>query len=214
MFRLSNHLPQIAMKSEANDILKFLEFSQKLKSQERTIKLSADRNESVADHSWHLSLMALVVAPKLEQEVDLLKVLKMIIIHDLVEAEFGDIGYGYTATDDKLKAEKEKQERIEIEKIKHLLDDELGEEVYDIWLEFEDRKSNEAKFVKALDSLEANFQSIMYDVSYWDDWFYKIALDKAKEPCQHEKILRELNDEVTIRMKAEIERAGYDLEKL
>lgn len=202
------------MKSAANDILKFLEFSQKLKSQERTIKLSDKRNESVADHSWHLALMALVVAPKLERKVDLLKVLKMIIIHDLVEAEIGDIGHGQTATDHQLKTEKERQERKEIEKIKQLLGGEFGEEVCDIWLEYEDKKTSEAKFVKALDSLEANFQSIMYDVSYWDDWFYKIALDKAKEPCSHEKILRELNEEVTAKMKTEIKNAGYDLEKL
>jgi len=99
------------MKSSAViQILKFLEFSQKLKAQERTIKLSDHRHESVADHSWHLGLMALVVAPNLKDQVDLLRVLKMVLVHDLVEAEIGDIGHGYTAVDKKLK-EKNKDKR-------------------------------------------------------------------------------------------------------
>jgi len=92
-----------------------------------------------------------------------------------------------------------------------LIGGELGWEVFALWHELEERKTKEAKFVKALDSLEANFQSVMHDVGYWDDWFYKIALTKADKYCTHEKILQELNKEITRMMKKEIKKAGVNL---
>ncbi|EKE19305.1 MAG: hypothetical protein ACD_9C00053G0003 [uncultured bacterium] len=90
---------------------------------------------------------------------------------------------------------------------------ELGKEIRNLWHEFEEDKTSEAKFVKALDSLEANHQSIMYDVDYWENWFYPVALTKADKYCEHEEILGALNGEITKRMKEEFNRAGVDLNK-
>jgi putative hydrolase of HD superfamily len=199
---------------KAIEILEFLKFSSKLKSQERSIKISWERQESVAEHSWHLCMMILLVAPHLNYKVDLLKTLKMALVHDLVEAEIGDTPYGITATDQKAKEEKSLMESAEIKKIKKMIGGDLGQEIFDLWHEFEQVTTNEAKLVKALDSLEANNQSILFDVSYWDDYFYKIALTKAKKYCEHEDILIKLNCEITNRMEDEFRKIGLDVAEL
>jgi len=199
---------------KALEILEFLKFSSKLKSQERSIKISWTRQESVAEHSWHLCMMVLLIAPHLSKQVDLLKALKMALVHDLVEAEIGDIPHGITATDQTKKEEKNIKETIEIEKIKNMIGGGLGMEIFDLWNEFEQEQTDEAKLIKALDSLEANHQSILFDVSYWDDYFYKIALTKAEKYCGHEDILVKLNAEITNRMENEFRKIGLDVEAM
>ena len=105
------------------------------------------------------------------------------------------------------------EENREIEKIRDLLGRELGDEIFALWHEYEELKTAESTFVKALDSLEANHQSIMCDVDYWPDYYYPIALTKADKYCQHEEILNALNSEITERMKIEFKKAGIDWEK-
>jgi putative hydrolase of HD superfamily len=200
--------------NDAIQVLNILSFTQKLKSQERTIKISEKRFESVADHSWHLSMMLLVVSPYINAEIDLFKALKMALIHDLVEAEIGDTPYGYSAKDKKVKAKKKLAEEKEAKKIEKMIGGKFGNEFFQLWLEYEEQKTDEAKVIKALDSLEANYQSILFDVSYWDDYFYKIALNKAEKYCKEEKILENLNDEITNRMEREFIKAGLDIEKI
>jgi putative hydrolases of HD superfamily len=202
------------MKKQARNVLNFLKFSSQLKVQERAIKLSASRYESVADHSWHLALLALLIHPYLDNRVDILKALKMALIHDLVEARIGDVPYGHYAKNLKKKNEKKLKERKEMEKIKKMVGGKLGTEIYKIWHEFEKENSNEAKLVKALDSLEANHQSILFDVDYWGDDFYGVALTKAKKYCSHEKILFELDKEITARMEKVFKKAGLDVKKI
>lgn len=199
------------MDDVALNILKFLAFSQKLKSQQRAIKLSEDRNESSADHSWHLALMAIIVAPYLKQKVDLLNVLKMSLIHDLVEAEIGDTFHGDSVTKPEVRGEKKRKETEEMERIRKMIDGDVGEEIANLWNEYERLETMEAKFVKALDSLEANHQSIMYDVGYWEDYYYPIALTKADKYCEHEEILKALNKVITKQMREEFERAEISL---
>lgn len=104
-------------------------------------------------------------------------------------------------------------ERKEIEKIRKMIGGDLGDEVYGLWHEFEELKTDEAKLVKALDSLEANHQSILFDVSYWDDYFYEIALTKAERFCEHESILSNLNTEITNRMENEFKKIGLNFKK-
>lgn len=138
----------------------------------------------------------------------------MILVHDLVEAEIGDISYGLTFLDPKLKKEKRKKEKLEIAKIKKMIGGNLGREVYELWNEFEKCLTHEAKLVKALDSLEANHQSILFDISYWDDYFYSLALTKADDHTKHEDILEELNQEITKQMEREMKLIGLDVKKM
>jgi len=190
------------------EILEFLKFSEKIKTQKRSVQKSDGTFESVSDHSWHLALMVLLVAPHLKNKIDLLKSLKMTIIHDLVEAEIGDLPYYDNINNSSLSDKKELEEKNEIQKINQKLlkiNKNLANELYSLWYEYKKCESNEALFVKALDSLEANFQSIILgDISYWGDIHHEVFLNKADKYCKHEKILENLNTEITKRMKNKI----------
>jgi len=199
----------------AERILDFLKFSEKLKTQKRDNLLSDGKKESVADHSWHLALMALVVHPHLEESVDLLKVFKMILIHDLPEAELGDIPFSKSVENPELKKEKDEQEKLEIEKIKNKIGGDIGKEINELWQEYKERKTKEAKFVKALDSLEADYQGILFDnISYWDDIYYSLVFIKSDKHCVHEKILQEINSEIKKRTEEKMLDIGIDVNKI
>ncbi|MDV2888072.1 HD domain-containing protein, partial [Alkalihalophilus pseudofirmus] len=86
------------------------------------------RRESVAEHTWRLSFMAILIEPFLEREVDMLKLLKMITIHDLVEIEAGDIPAFDTLTSDEMKSAKAHNEQKAIENFRTKLNHKLGEE--------------------------------------------------------------------------------------
>ncbi|HOX40613.1 MAG TPA: HD domain-containing protein [bacterium] len=202
------------MEKEAQTILQFIEFSNKLKSQLRTIKLSKDRHESVADHSWQLALMILLVYPHLKTKPNLLRSLKMALIHDITEAEIGDTPHGTALRYPAAKAEKDRLEKLEIEKVKKMVGGDLGQEIFDIWNEYESRDTFESKLVKALDTLEANLQSTFFDVSYWDNYYYKVALEKSGKHCIHEEILVKLDNAINERLETKYLEAGFDLEKI
>lgn len=187
--------------TKADTILDFLKFSEKLKTQKRDNLLSNGDKESVADHSWHVALMALLIAPELKTKVDLLKVFKMIIIHDLVEAELGDVPFSQSFANPKLKAKKRVEEEMEIKKIEQMLGGATGREIHDLFDEYEKRESREARFVKALDSLEANYQGILFgSTDYWDDVYYTVAPIKCDEHCVSDPILEEINQAIKKRM--------------
>lgn len=116
----------------------------------RTMLTNGLRNENDAEHSWHLALMAPLLSEYIEEEVDLLKVIKMVIIHDLVEIDAGDT-YCYD-----IKGNEDKREREEkaAERIFNLLPKEQGEEIYNLWIEFEEIKTIEAKYAATLDRLQ------------------------------------------------------------
>ena len=77
--------------SKIRELAQFLLLAERLKCELRHSWLSSSRQESVAEHTWMMALMAMVVAPVLQQPVDLLKVLKMIVLHDIAEVIIGDI---------------------------------------------------------------------------------------------------------------------------
>ncbi len=110
------------------------------------------RKENDAEHSWHLALMCLLFFEHgLEQEkMDLLRVLKMAVVHDLVEIEAGDT-YCYDEKENVGKAEREKQAE---ERLFSLLPADQEQEFRDLWEEFEERSTPEARFAAALDRLQ------------------------------------------------------------
>src|SRR6188508_1764735 len=123
---------------ETTNLLKQIEFIKevdKLKYILRKTKLiNSDRNENDAEHSWHLALMAIVLAEHSDKPIDVLKVLKMVLIHDIVEIDAGDTFIydttkNHTNTDEELLAAK---------RIFGLLPAEQAEEFIAIWQEFED----------------------------------------------------------------------------
>jgi len=116
------------------------------------------RKENDAEHSWHLAVMAIVLAEHFPEKIDLLKVLKMTLMHDLVEIEAGDT-YCY---DEEANSGRFERERQAADKLYRLLPAEQAAEFYRLWVEFEEGKTPEARFAGALDRLQPlllNFES-------------------------------------------------------
>ncbi|TFB21750.1 HD domain-containing protein [Filobacillus milosensis] len=155
------------MDEKFKQMMEVLHLSEKLKIELRHSWLSNGRHESVAEHTWRVSLMAMLIAPHLEKDIDTLKLLKMIIIHDLVEAEAGDIPAFDTLDDHEAKQLKAQNEQQAILHIKELVGGTQGQEWLELWYEFEDKETYEAKVANALDKLEAQVQHNEADIDTW-----------------------------------------------
>ncbi len=134
-----------------NRQIDFLLEIDQLKQVLRQSLLTGDRRrENDAEHSWHLCLMAVVLAEYAADEFDLLRTLKMLLIHDLVEIDAGDT----FAYDTEAHADKEEREQKAAERIFKLLPSDQARELRDLWDEFELRQTPEARYAAALDRLQ------------------------------------------------------------
>jgi len=117
----------------------------------QTSVIAGDRYENDAEHSWHLAVMAILLAEYAEgASIDIFKVLRMVLVHDLVEIDAGDTYcYDEDAALDKLERETRAADRIFA-----LLPDDQGRELRALWDEFEEAATPEARFANALDRLQ------------------------------------------------------------
>jgi putative hydrolase of HD superfamily len=116
----------------------------------KTKVLGTDRYENDAEHTWHLVLMALVLQEHAnEPDLNLLRVMKMLLVHDIVEIDAGDT----FAYDEKGQEDKQEREQKAADRLFGLLPDEQRDEVMALWHEFEAHETPEAKFALALDRL-------------------------------------------------------------
>lgn len=109
-----------------------------------------DRNETDAEHSWHLAVMALLLAEHTDVVVDPIRALKMVLIHDLVEIDAGDT-YCY---DQQGLLDKAEREDKAAERLFGMLPPDQAAEFTALWQEFETRVTPEARFADALDRLQ------------------------------------------------------------
>lgn len=132
--------------------IEFISELEKLKTVYRYNKvIDQSRPENSAEHSWHIALMALVFADQAGSlDLDLLKVLKMLLIHDLVEIDCGDT-FLY---DQEGRSQAVITEREAAVRIFGLLPDNLGNELFSLWQEFEERETPEAKYAASMDALQ------------------------------------------------------------
>lgn len=121
------------------------------------------RRENDAEHSWHLCLMAITLAEHSNQPVDLARVLKMLVIHDLVEIDAGDT-YAY---DTARLAGQHEREAIAADRIFGLLPPDQGAEIRACWEEFEAKITPEAKFAAAVDRLQPILLNILSGGEKW-----------------------------------------------
>ncbi len=164
------------METQIAAVLKVLTIAERLKFELRHSYTSAGRRESVAEHCWRMALMAVLMEPLLSQKPDTERLLKMIIIHDLVEAEAGDTSALDVLRNPEMKIQKLAKEKEAIENLRAALRETNGQEIHDLFYEFENRQTYEAKVANALDKLEVQLQhnhasfdtweAIEYDMSY------------------------------------------------
>ncbi|MEL7834662.1 HD domain-containing protein [Fodinibius sp. Rm-B-1B1-1] len=178
---------------ELEGILKFLRDSERLKNTYRSSHTSTGRTESVAEHTWRLCLMALILN-KHFPEVDMSRVIKICIVHDLGEAINGDIPA--PSQDDSIP--KAVNERNDLLQLAASLPGDIKSELVELWDEYENASSKEAKTAKALDKLETIIQHNQGKNP--EDFDYAFNLEYGKEyTADHPVIasIREILDEET-----------------
>jgi putative hydrolase of HD superfamily len=116
----------------------------------QTVLTQSRRRENDAEHSWHLALCALVLAEHANVPVDVLKVLKMVVLHDLVEIDAGDT----FAYDTAGLAGQHAREALAADRVFGLLPEDQGRAFRALWDEFEARETPEARFAAALDRFQ------------------------------------------------------------
>jgi len=159
--------------------LNFIKEIDKVKYIQRKTKLfNSDRNENDAEHSWHLALMAIVLMEHSNEALDLLKVLKMVLIHDIVEIDAGDT-FIY---DNQKNHSNTEEERMAANRIFGLLPTEQAEEMIAIWEEFEAGVTSESKFARSMDRLEPLLQNTSNNGGTWKEFdvnFEKVYQKKS-----------------------------------
>ena len=152
------------MTSDLERQLGFLKEIDRLKSIVRLSPLiDRSRRENSAEHSWHLALYALVLAEHAAGSVDVLRVVKMLLIHDIVEIDAGDVPFHLPATH----VGQAERERLAAERIFGLLPEDQASELHDLWREFEAAESDDARFAKALDRFQPMLHNAATDGGTW-----------------------------------------------
>lgn len=189
--------------SKLNEVFDFITFLNKYRAIERTIYVNGtDRMEDDAEHSFQLSMLAWYLADNLKLDLDISRVLKFTLAHDLVETYAGDTSF-WNLEHGKTKKRRELDALLRIEK-------EYGEkfpEMIKVIKEYESSKTKdkEASFVYALDKFIPMVNIYLDNGRSWKDLYPGLKLEKAielkKEKIQFSKEVTELFDELIIKLR-------------
>ena len=186
---------------EPEELLSILHRAEKLKCNTRHSDTSSGRRESVAEHSWRLSLMAMLIKDEFpEQDMD--KVLRMCIIHDLGEAFTGDIPC-FVKTDDD-----EKKEAGLLSQWVDSMPEPVRSEWKQLYAEMDAQQTDEARIYKCLDNLEAVIQHDEADLSSWLPLEYELQFTHGAERVKCYPWLQKLKDTIDAETRSKIEKGN------
>lgn len=174
---------------EPRELLDILNVAERLKDVTRHCYTRNGRRESVAEHSWMMTLIAFLIKDEFP-EADMDKVIKMCIIHDLGEAFTGDI-----PTFDKSKNNEKTEEEL-LMKWLGTFPDNKATGIKELFIEMNERKTPEAKIFKAIDSLEALIQHNISDISTWIPKEYELNKTYADDKVEFSDYLKALREEI------------------
>ena len=129
------------------------------------------RKENDAEHSWHLAMMALLMGEYANDTIDLLRVISMVLVHDIVELDAGDT-YAY---DEAGNATKRERELAAADRIFHILPEDQAEYLNDLWEEFEENITPESKFAHTLDNIQPMMLNDATDGKAWKEHQVKLS---------------------------------------
>lgn len=145
-----------------------------------------NRHENSAEHSWHLAMMVLVLGEHAPPGTDLVRVTAMVLIHDLVEIDAGDL---FLYADAAAQAQQDAAERAAADRIFAILPGDLAGELRQLWDEFTARQTTDAKFARAIDRLQPMFENLTAGGGTWqrhgitaDQVLAKVALIEEGSP--------------------------------
>ena len=172
-----------------HELLDILRVAEKLKCNTRHCYTSSGRQESVAEHSWRIALMAMLIAPEFP-EADMNKVIRMCLIHDLGEAFTGDI-----PTFDKTDADTRREDAL-LDQWVGTLPEETAQEFSTLLKEMNAQETREAKIYKALDKMEAVISHNESDLSTWLPLEYDLQLRYGAENVKFSPWFQSLKAEI------------------
>ena len=187
--------------NKINQTIEFIKEIEGLKSVTRTAWTKTGRRESTAEHSWRLAMLLMVLEEDFK-DVDINKAIKMSLVHDLGELYDGDISAKLQSSDDN----KSQIEERAMRRMLTTLPESLGEKIYDLWKEYNECSTKEAKLVKAMDKLETIVQHNQGKNP--DDFDYEFNLRYGSQYFEDNgklKLMRNIIDEDTkLSMKSKI----------
>ena len=139
----------------------------------QTLLTDSSRRENSAEHSWHLAIMSVLLAEYATEPVDMLRVIKMLLVHDLIEIDAGDT-FAYDVAGNVGRAEREEHGA---ERIFGLLPEEQGRELRALWEEFDAFKTPESKYANALDRLQPLLHNARTEGGTWR--IHSVARDQV-----------------------------------
>lgn len=196
-------------KKEIKELIDLFKEAEKLKFIRRfKDSTKMPEKESSADHSWRLAFLVFAVTKHFETKIDIVKALKIALVHNFYEIYSDNIDHVLIATNKITKETKEQSEKEAVEKIKKLLPRAISDEIYNLLLEFRQEKSQEAKFVKALSKLETldHLVNCGYEVYDSPDFIANYADKSFLQTPELKALLREAKN----RLKIEFEKGGID----
>ncbi|WP_413712167.1 HD domain-containing protein [Rhizobium sp. Rhizsp82] len=160
----ADHLESFLGNRRLSQQIAFILEVEKLKTVlRRTLLLDRSRVENDAEHTWQLALMAMVLSEHSREKVELVRVLKMLLIHDIVEIDAGDT----FAYDTVLAASQAERELKAAERIFALLPEDQAKEFRALWDEFEAKASAESRFANAMDRLQPLLHNFFTEGGTW-----------------------------------------------
>jgi len=191
-------------------IIEFLHKAGKLKNTLRFQESQEMPKDTAASHSWRTALMSFILAGELGLNLDSEKVLKMAIVHDIVEAEVGNIDYISLAAGSISKTEQKRLEEKAINKLTQALPEISRKEIYNLWTEFDKGETKESKYVRAVNKLE----TLVYllEVGYKHYSNPELIFDYLKSAAGEFPELKGIFAEVENELKKEVAKSeGYPI---
>lgn len=188
---------------EAKELLRVLHTAERLKDETRHCYTSSGRRESVAEHSWRLALTALFLRDEFPA-LDMDRVIRMCLIHDLGECFTGDIPSFLKSGGD------EERERLALETWVASLPAPYSVELKALYAEMDALETDEARLYKALDKLEAVIQHNESDIATWLPREYELNLTYADENVAFSDYLKRLREEIRRETRDKIAAAEHN----
>lgn len=139
----------------------------------QTLLTGGRRKENDAEHAWHMALMTILLSEYSNEKIDVLKTVTMLLLHDIVEIDAGDT---YCYDEEGKKTQHEREQRA-ADRIFGLLPEDQGEKLKNLWLEFEEGETAEAKFAHTMDNIQPLMLNDATDGKMWVE--RKIALSQV-----------------------------------
>jgi putative hydrolase of HD superfamily len=186
MILFSTRLILMFKETRLSPYLEFILSTEKLKTVERrTSVIGTSRRENSAEHSWQVALLAYVLRDFANESVDIDKVVRMLLVHDLPEVLSGDTFFYSSERDGEAKEDLFKREHEAAKELFSSLPEKTASELMSLWEEYEKRETPESRFAHALDRVIPGLQNYFSNGGTWKEFF--VSYEVAKVKNQHVK---------------------------